>query len=241
MAGRFQEFQQMFAAPKASVDLMLGCVEGRDPFYARVVHEFYGEAMRRHRKLPLIRRLQYGVALCQLPERFEDYFMAVEAAARRNFKKAQRNGCQVAPIQFNDYLGDIGAIRSSAAVRQGAMPDDYVAGVVQPCSNPIPQTATHAYPYLGVIREGRLVAYAGLMIAGELAMIEHILGHAAHQADGVVPMLIIGMAGHVMNHYPSVRYYGYGSYFGAGETMRRFKRKFCFTPHRVTWVLGGGT
>jgi len=228
----------MFTAPRVPVNLMYGCVQGKDAFYARVTSEFYREAMRRHSKFPLIRRLQFGVALCSLPAYFDEYFMMVEAAARRNFKKAERNGYRVQPINFNDYLNDIGAIRASAEVRQGAMPSDYLAGTVQACANPQPQTSTHDYPYFGVIKEGKLVAYAGVLIAGELAMVEHILGHAAYQADGVVPMLFIGIANHLLGHYPAVRYYGYGSYFGAGETMRRFKRKFCFTPHRVAWVLG---
>lgn len=238
MASRFQEIANMFTAAKVTVNLMHGEVAEHDAFYARVTTEFYRDAMRRHPKLPLIRRLQYGVALCELPARFEDYFMMVEAAARRNFKKAQRNGYAVQKINFNEHLGDIAAIRASAEVRQGGMPPDYLAGSVQPCANPDPRTHTHDYPYFGVVKEGKLVAYAGVLIAGQVAMIEHILGHAAYQSDGVVPMLIIGTAEALMSRYPSIKYYGYGSYFGAGETMRRFKRKFCFTPHRVKWVLG---
>jgi len=238
MAGRLKESLKMFTAPQVSVNLMLKCVKDKDPFYARITAEFYREAMLRHPKFPLIRRLQFGVALCVLPIRFDEYFMMVEAAARRNYKKAERNEYQVQPINFNDYLHDIGTIRASSEVRQGAMPSDYLAGTVQACVNPQSKTSTHDYPYWGVIKEGKLVAYAGVLIAGELAMVEHILGHAAYQTDGVVPMLFIGMANHLLGHYPAVKYYGYGSYFGAGETMRRFKRKFCFTPHRVKWVLG---
>ena len=242
MASRLKECFDMFAAPRATVDLMYGRVQEKDPFYARVTEEFYREAMKFHPRFPLIGRLQFGVALCVLPSRFEDYFMAVEAAARRNFKKARRNGYTLQRINYNDFLGDIDEIRKSAEVRQGRMPSDYLEGIVQPCKNPMPQTSTHDYPYFGVLREGKLVAYAGCMIAGELAIIEHIFGHAAHQSDGVVPMLLIGMAESILANYPYVKYYGYGSYFGASETLRRFKRKFCFTPHHVKWMLelGGG-
>jgi hypothetical protein len=238
MAGRLQELLRMFKSPQVSVCLLYGMVQGSDAFYARITLEFYQESMRCHRKFPLIRSLRYGVALCILPRSFDEYFMQLEAAARRNYKKAERNGYGFRPINFNDHLADVGAIRASAADRQGAMPADYLAGDVHPCSNPPSLTAAHAYPYFGVLQEGKLVAYAGVMIAGEMAMVEHILGHADHQADGVVPMLIIGMGRHLMSHYPRVKYYGYGSYFGADEQMRRFKRKFCFTPHRVKWILG---
>ncbi len=238
MSSRFQDTVKIVTAPEVTVNLMHRNVEGKDDFYSRVTAEFYREATRRHPKFPLIRRLQFGVALCVLPPCFDDYFMRVEAAARRNFKKAGRAGYGVQPIDFNRYLDDIGSIRASAVVRQGAMPSGYLGGSVRSCPNPPPLTPTHAYPYFGVVKEGKLVAYAGVLIAGEMAMIEHILGHADYQADGVVPMLIIDMANHLMSHYPSVKFYGYGGYFGAGETMRRFKRKFCFTPHRVKWLMG---
>ena len=61
----------------------------------------------------------------------------------------------------------------------------------------------------------------------------------------MVPMLIISLAEYILQHFPTVKYYTYGAFFGAGTTLRRFKRKFLFLPHRVTWVLdrpgeGGG-
>lgn len=238
MSGKVGEFFKMLMEPKLVVNLMFGSVDGKDAFYARVTTDFYREARQRHPKFPLLRRLQYGVALCRLPSKFEEYFRMVESAARRNFKKAERNGYRIQVINFNDYLNDIASIRSSAKVRQGVMSEDYFSDTVQSCMDPPSKTITHDYIHYGVIKEGKLVAYAGVLVAGELAMVEHILGHAAFQSDGVVPMLIIGMTKCLLENYPSVNYYGYGSYFGSGETMRRFKRKFCFTPHRVKWVLG---
>jgi hypothetical protein len=187
----------------------------------------------------LIGKLTFGVALCPLPEGKGDYLKAIEASGRRNVKKAQRLGYVFRKIDVNDNLGDIQAIRQSADVRQGKMDVDFLKGEVVQCRNPEPRTRTHGYPYFGVLKDGHLYAYAGVLIAGEMAMIEHIYGHAAHHADGVVPALLVGIAEHLAVQYPSVRYYGYGSYFGASETMRRFKRKFLFMPHRVKWILGG--
>ena len=238
MASRLVEGWKILTDRPVPINLMFSSVKGKDPFYARVTEDFYRDAMRRHPKVPLIRRLQFGVALCVLSSQFDDYFMSIEPAARRNFKKAQRNGYIFHRINVNDHLCGISEIRKSAEVRQGRMPDEYLAGEVQACINPAPVACTHDYPYFGVIKEGKLVAYAGVMIAGELAMIEHIFGHATHQGDGVVPMMLIGMVEYILGNYPSVKYYGYGSYFGASETLRRFKRKFCFTPHRVKWMLG---
>ena len=93
-------------------------------------------------------------------------------------------------------------------------------------------------PPIAFLRDDRLYAFASCLVAGELCSIETIYGHADHLADGVVPMMIIGMAEWVATHCPDARYYAYGNYSGATETMQRFKRKFDFMPHRARWVLG---
>jgi hypothetical protein len=193
----------------------------------------------RHRRFPLIRHWQYGVALCRLPGSFDEYFARIEAAARRNYKKALRNGYTFARINHNDHLSGMTEIHRSVAVRQGRpMPPELLAREVKPCADPPTRTNVHDYPYFGVLKEGKLVAYSGNLVSGEAFMIEQIYGHAAHQADGVVPMLLIGMAEHMRQSYPRVRYYVNEMFYGAGTTLRRFKRKFCFLPHKVRWVLG---
>jgi GNAT superfamily N-acetyltransferase len=96
----------------------------------------------------------------------------------------------------------------------------------------------HDYPYFGITRDGRLYAYAGCFVAGEFCEIQTIYGHAAHQPDGIIPLLITSIAECLIRDYSEVKYYSFGSYFGANETMRRFKRKFGFQPHKVTWKLG---
>jgi len=235
---RIRDLLDVRKMPRVTIALMASEASGNDPFYARIVDEFYEATRQRHDKFPLVRNWQYGVALCVLPATFDDYFMAIEAAGRRNFKKAERLGYRFGAIDYNGYLGDIGEIRRSTGVRQGKLSDELLAGEVTRCANPPSRNRVHDYPYFGVTRDGRLYAYAGCFIAGELCLIEHILGHAAHQADGVVPMLIVGMAKYVMQNHPRVKYYAYGTYFGAGTTLRRFKRKFLFLPHKVTWVKG---
>ncbi len=223
--------------PTISIDLMHRATDGNDPFFGQLVREYYGATQRRHRKLPLVKAAEWGIALMVLPSTFEQYFRRIDASARRNFKKAHRSGYQFARIDYNACLDDIQAIRGSVAVRQGDVPPEYLNGVPTPCANPPSQTNIHDYPYFGVLREGQLWSYAGCMVCGEICMIEHILGHADRQPDGVVPMLIVGMAEYILKNYPKVKYYGYGSHFGAGMTMRRFKRKFGFLPHRVKWAL----
>ncbi len=228
------EFLRM---PTIRIDLMYSATDGNDPFYGQLVLAHHRATRRRHCKFPLLKAGTWGVAIHVLPRTFDEYFMQIDGSARRNVKKAQRNGYTFQRIDYNAWLRDIQAIRSSAAVRQGDMPPEYLHNTPGLCANPPSRTHFHDYPYFGVVCEGHLWSYAGCLISGELCMIEHILGHADRHSDGIVPMLIVGIAQYVLQHHPHVRCYGYGSYFGARPTMRRFKRKFGFVPHHVEWLM----
>jgi len=224
--------------PKVAIDLMHRETAGNDPLYSRTTREYYAATQRRHPKFPLIKTDAVGVALVRLPESFDDYFMMIEASARRNFKKAERRGYTFEKIEYNDFLGDIREIWQSTDVRQGNVPEYMLRGEVTPSDNPATTTSVHDYPYFGILRDRKLLAYAGCLVSGELCAIEQIFGHARYQSDGVVPMLIISIAGHIMKNFPKVKCYTYDTFLGATTNMKRFKRKFGFLPHRVKWRLG---
>jgi len=229
---------EIIRMPKVAINLDLAASAGNHPFFRQAVLDFYRLSQKRHPKFPLFRANRFGVAVCWLPPDFEKYFMQIEAAARRNHKKAERLGYECTRIDYNRFLADIAAIRSSAEVRQGPMPEEYLRGQVERVDNPPSQNKKQDYPFFGVLRGGRLFAYAGCLITGEVCFLEHIFGHADYQKDGVVPFLIIEIARALYGQYPGVKYYVYGGWFGAQRTMQRFKRKFNFLPHRVEWILG---
>ena len=235
----FDLIRSIWKMPRITIDLMADRAVGNDPFYAKLVSGFYAEARRRHKRFPLIRAFEWGVATCVLPKTFNDYFMAIEAAARRNYKKALRSGYVFRKINYNDHLADIKAICCSTPVRQGALPTAFLEAEVHPCNDPVSLSNLHDYPYFGVFKEGQLVAYGGGMVAGEAFCLEQAYGHATFHSDGVVPMLIIGIAEYLYQKHPNVRYYLYGTFFGAGTTLQRFKKKFKFLPHKVRCVLNG--
>ncbi|MGY3038770.1 hypothetical protein ACVWWQ_000357 [Rhodanobacter sp. TND4EL1] len=225
--------------PKLRIDLQLAKTAGNDPFFEHIVRTFYMEAMQRHRKFPLVRQYQYGFCVCTLPADFKDYFGSIESAGRRNYKKSLRLGYTFSRLDYNAYLDDVVAIIRSSDVRQGkAMPEHLQTRVSAGINDPPSRSNRHDYPYYGIFRDGHLYAYASCLIAGELCAIQTIFGHVEHQDDGIVPMLIISLAECVIRDYPHVRYYAYGSYYGATPSMQRFKRKFGFMPHLVRWELG---
>ena len=192
-------------------------------------------ANRRHPKFPLIRYLQYGVAVLELPDTHDEYLKNIESSARRNIKKAKRNGYRVERIQYNEYLRDIGEIHRSTPVRQGPMDEAFISKDPEPIDNPESRSHLHDYPYFGVMKDDRVFAYAGCLVAGEMILLSTVFGHDAYKSDGLVPLLISEIAAFAMSEYPQVKYYVYDKYYGASPSLRRFKRKFRFDPYVVRW------
>jgi hypothetical protein len=226
--------------PTLAIDLMFERTRDNDPFYARLVKEFHDNARAGRRKMPLVPRFEWGVALCRLPSKYEQYFMMVDGAARRNLKKADRSGYLFSRIDPNDHLEGMAEVLRSTTVRQGPMPAEILESAPSVRHDPPSKTNVHDYPFFGVLKDGKLTAFASCFVAGQMCAIETIYGHAGHQEAGVVPRLVLGMAEYAYGHYPHVRYFVYDTYFGASESLRRFKRKFRFLPHRVRWALDGG-
>ena len=229
--------QQVSNLPRVRIDLMLGAAERNHPFFLKLTRDFHQSAIRPHRKLPIVGQMEIGFSVCTLGT--SPYSERLESSARRNIKKALRNGYRVSEIDFNAHLDAVTQIHQSTSVRQGKkLPTQLTALRQAPHQNPASQSPTHDYPYHGVFKNGTLVAYASCLVAGELAAIQTIFGHADHLSEGVVPLLIAHMGDNLPLAHPELKYFAYGSFYGATESMRRFKRKFLFTPHRVTWVLG---
>lgn len=231
------DFNELREMPVLTINLMLKRTVDNDPYYRDLTVSWHAEATARHPKLKLIRNLEWGAAVAILPRTHEEYFMYIEAAARRNFKKAQRANYTFSPFDTKDRMDDIREIRQSTDVRQGKVPEEMMFGDLQPAKDPKSRNHYHGYPYFGVFHENKLVAYSSCFVAGEICALEHILGHADYQSDGIVPMMLIGIAEDMYKNHPAVRYFMYGTYFGAAPKMRRFKKKFRFFPHRVFWKL----
>jgi hypothetical protein len=222
--------------PSVSIDLMMSETLNNDPFFRQVTEHFYKTATRRHAKFRLIRQLEYGVAVSVLRNTTLTYSDRVGSTAKRNLKKALRLGYRFERIDYNQHRDDITAIHRSTKTRQGrAMPERFFTEPAPLISDPPSTNPTHDYPYFGIFHGDTLVAYASCLVAGEICAIETIYGHDDHHANGVVPLLLVSMADHLIAHHPKVLYYVYDTYFGASETLRRFKRKFLFNPHHVTW------
>ena len=235
----FEKFRELYALPQVTINLKYSSIPEDDQFFHRITSEFFLDSTQPHPKFPLVRRKTLGYTVCRLSPIWEGYSTQIQASARRNCKKAMRLGYSFEQIDYNVHLEDISQIIRSAPIRQGKSMPKWMIAENPPCINEhISRCAQHDYPTFGIRQHGRLVAYAGCFIAGDLCEIQTIYGHARHQPDGIIPLLIVSIGNTLIRSYGNVKYYSFGTYFGSGETMRRFKRKFGFYPHRVTWELG---
>lgn len=231
-------YSLLFRSPKIELSLKLDEIKGKEPFYEKVTQDFFKLVNSRRKKLPIFRQMTRGVAVCSLDGGFEKYIKAIESSGRRNIKKAIRLGYTFKAINYNDHLDEVWEIRKSAEVRQGKLSDAFLNNKPSPNNDPKCSVNTHGYPYFGVFdEENKLVAYAGCFLAGNVIELSHFYGHADHQKNGVVPLLITSIAEYVINNHPAVKVFLYGGYIGASPTLRRFKKKFRFMPYHVKWSL----
>lgn len=240
LSEKYQSFKNLyhlvFNSPSIKLSLQLEATKGNDKFFEEMTRKYYKDAITKHPKMPLFGKLTRGVAVCKLEGDFDSYLKNIESSGRRNIKKAKRLGYTFKPIDFNELLDDVWDIRKSTLVRQGSMPDDFLNKRPIKHNNPKSKTNIHDYPYFGVFSDNNdLVAYAGCFLAGDIIELSHYYGHAEHQKNGVTPLLIVSIAEHVFQHYPQIKAYTYGGYIGSSPTLKRFKKKFNFLPHRVIW------
>ncbi|MBI2733051.1 MAG: hypothetical protein HYX44_07090 [Aquabacterium sp.] len=229
--------REIHALPTVSINLMLEATNGAPPFFRDVTIGFYRTVCGPHAKFPLIARMRYGVAVCDLRQIQHDHYGHLDSAGKRNVKKARRLGYRFAPFDFNAHLDAATRIHRSSVVRQGRQVHDWMLDEAKAHANPPSQSHLHAYPYFGIFQGDTLVAYAACLIAGELCMIQTIYGHAQFHSDGIIPLLLTSISDHLKSHHPQVAYYAYGTYYGATPSMQRFKRKFLFEPCCVNWHL----
>jgi len=233
-----ETYELLFKSPQLGLSLKLNDTKNNDPFFEKITHDFYKEMTQRHKKLPIFGQMTRGVAICPLQDSYEVYIKGIESSGRRNVKKAIRLGYTFRRITFNEHIDEVWAIRKSTTTRQGKLSDDFINIRPQKVNDPESNSTTHGFPYFGVFDENNtLVAYAGCFLAGDVIELSHFYGHAEHQKDGIVPMLLTSIAKIAIEEHPTVKVFMYGGLIGASTSLKRFKKKFNFLPYRIKWSL----
>lgn len=185
----------------------------------------------RHPRFKIVGSKAVGVALLPLDDfRDIDAYLDGLRYARRRVRRATRLGYTFEDFDPAERRADLLAIHSSLPERQGRPIDrEYLdpEAIVSRGRN---------VEYLGVLRDGVVVAYSRMDYVGDIAGMGRVMGHGEHLDNGVMFLLTAGIVGHVKSTRPQARYLFYDMFFGAPNGLRAFKTNLGFRPHFVRWT-----
>lgn len=170
----------------------------------------------------------------------EDAYKALIGDKSRNMlRKAERAGYSVRRFQTADHLDDIYAINRSKAERGGTpMSKDYIDPPKSTDDRPGAYCDVHGNVAVGCFLKDTLVAYCMLAVAGELAVVNRILGHGDHLPNGIMNLLFLGITNVLRRDFPRVRAVNY-LVFGKRSSLDVFKRSVGFREHAVLFKAPG--
>jgi hypothetical protein len=176
-------------------------------------------------------------AMLRIPATLDEYHAKIGDKSRNMIRKAQRLGYTYQEVDPDQYLDDVLAIRLSDPIRQGKPIPEYFK--VRPTTiydrNFLGGCDRHGERFYGIFLKGRLVAYSTLYCYGELAQINHLLGHKEHLPEGVMNLLFSEMVGSIISKQPWIKAINY-LYMGAvhaDKGLGMFKRSMGFAPETV--------
>lgn len=165
------------------------------------------------------------LALLEPPGDIEAYRSLIWPQARNKLRKALKNGYTYQPFEYNERLEEMHAINTSKPERQG---QPMTEGYTRPLTpvQPFGGCERHDVVYLGGFREGRLRAYARLVILNELAVIDQFLGHGDDLRFAVMNGLVDFIVAYAIER--GLRAIDYLTLRSVSESLDRFKRSVGF-------------
>jgi hypothetical protein len=198
-------------------------------------HQLYEAFTRRHARWHLIQNKKWGVALLEIPERYDDYFRdPKQAHLRKQVGRASRAGFTFARLDPLVRLDEILAINRSAEERQGQPmhPAYFDEATVR---RYLERTAD----VFGVSdAAGVLRAYFCFRICGPVACGERILGHADVLDKGIMYLLVAEVVRELSHRRQDAGrpvWLYYDMFPGASPGMRQFKHWIGCEPYKVSW------
>lgn len=175
-------------------------------------------------------------AMLRIPGSVSAYLQSIGDKSRNMIRKAERGGYVYREVDPNNYLDDVLAIRTSDPERQGkAIPEYFKNRPESVYDKPLDSQCTyHGEDFYGIFKGDTLVAYATIFFYGELAQVNHILGHKEHLSEGVMNLLVRSLVGSIIEQRPWVKAINYlyrGNDMQNGLAM--FKKSTGFQPENL--------
>jgi hypothetical protein len=177
---------------------------------------------------------RWPLAMLVIPENMEAYQKFIGDKSRNMLRKAARAGYTVRPFLSQHYLDDIFAINTSLEERGGRPMSEGYRLYPKPMDAALGRYCPrHAIVNIGCFFGEKLVAYCNLVLLGEMAIVNRILGHGAHLSQGIMNLLVQGVASACIGRQPAIRAVNYLTLRSSRKEIDRFKKSVGFRPYAV--------
>lgn len=182
-------------------------------------------------------RYQAACSILALPATYSEYIASPELSkVRYAVGRARREGYAFQEIEPEAWRDDILAVNASLDERQGRPMDAAYLTEPIPPRERAAGCPRHREVWYGIVKDGRLVAYAWIFQVGEMCLFSRILGHGAHMDLGIMYQLVAGVIeGHMSSS--DLRYPMYERHTSGTEGLQFFKRRMGFRSCWVDWQL----
>ncbi len=177
--------------------------------------------------------LRVPLALLELPTDPQGFLDRVGPKTRNMILKASRRGYSYAEFSWNDRLDDIYAINTSRVSRAGGAMTGWYVEPVEPRTFTADQASR--VRVIGGFKDGRLRAYAFLVVCGDFVFLQHCIGHADDLSSGVMNGLVFAV---VQSTVGDARFVEFGSVrLRDAGGLSGFKRHNGFEARAVAFEL----
>lgn len=199
----------------------------------RAIYERFIEP---HPRFKVIQRKRWGVALLRLPDQPAQYLKGKPREALRT----NRNRCLGLGYRFGTVdplarLDDILAVHRSIPERQGRPMD---SSYLDPAA--LRDYFTTREKVFAVLdANGTLKAYAEVLVVGEVAILNRLMGHGDALENGVMYLCISEAVLELSQRRRESGqpvWLSYDTFFGGSPGLRYFKERLGFRPYKVRWV-----
>jgi hypothetical protein len=199
-------------------------------------YKIYKNFTKPHPKYKLIKNKSFGVALLNIPRKFEEYLKGKEKElTRRKIRRAKGCGFYFDCFSPIKYIDEIISINISLPFRQGIpLHKSYQD------SNHVKYSFQSIDEIYGVFdKNNTLKAYAYTPISGDVFIFSTLLGHGDDLINGIMYLLISEVIREMIERKIKLgapQWAMYDTMLGASEGLRFFKERLGFKPYRVQWI-----
>ncbi|AZN37306.1 hypothetical protein [Iodobacter ciconiae] len=172
-------------------------------------------------------------AILKIPPNIEAYLYEIGDKSRNMIKKAVKSGYAYIDVNPDDFIDDVIKIRTSDTLRQGQEIPEYFYRRPESVLSFKSSCDLHGESFFGIFKNNELVAYSTIFLYGELAQVNHILGHKDHLQNGIMNLLVFEMVQNIIKSKPWIKGVNYLYVGNPQKGIGIFKKSMGFKEEAI--------